>query len=174
MAAFLPSGSDEELDLVLFVLLATHQWSEGSVEEWAEVLIRLFQEAWAHFAKTGPADGQFNKWWNADCAQAKHDYNLHPCHCHCLAFQSACKAAKKAYFAGKLEDMVKYCKPWTGMRWIKDRPIPKVPQIHTQQGHMINELHPMFEVFQHQFQPELKGRVDLSHPFLSVLPTKPT
>ena len=92
---FLPSSSDEELDLVLFVLAATPQWSEGSVEDWATSLISLFDSAWNKFVKQGPADGHFNKWWNTNCAQAKLSYNACPGHHTCLAFQTACKAARK-------------------------------------------------------------------------------
>ena len=68
--------------------------------------------------------------------------------------------------------MVKYHKPWMGTCWIKDRPIPKVPQICSSNGHTINKLQPMFDAFQHQFQPTLDGQADLAHPFLDALPSK--
>ena len=172
-APFLPCSSDEELDLVLFVLAATPQWVDSSVEVQANALIMLFDAAQQKFAKAGPADGHFNKWWNVECAQAKINYNNYPCHHTCLAFQAVCKAAKKAYFAGKLRDMIKHCKLWLGTHWIKDCPIPKVPQICSSLGNTINELHPMFEVFQQQSQPNLDSCINLSLPFLNTLPSKP-
>ena len=171
---YLPSRSDEELDLVLFVLNGTAQWSKGSVEHCASMHIRLFNEAWSCFAKIGPIDGWFNKWWNDDCTQAKFTYNNHPTHHNHVSFQAACKTAKKAYFASKLKDMIKHCKPWLGMWWIKDHPIPKVLQICSVEGQTINELQPMFEAFQQQFQPTLDGQTNLNHPFLDALPSKPS
>ena len=39
---FLPTGSDEELDLVLFVLNATDKWSSSSVNARASTLIHIF------------------------------------------------------------------------------------------------------------------------------------
>ena len=172
-APYLPSGLDEELNVVLFILAASDQWAHGSVNEQARALINLFDVAWVRFAKTGIVDGQFNKWWNTNCALAKACYNEQLCMCTRLAFQVACKAAKKVYFAQKLEDMVKQCKPWLGMHWIKDRPIPKVPQIQTAQGSTINKLQPMFEAFQGQFQPNLASDCDASHAYLQALLAKP-
>ena len=172
MASFLPSSSEEELDLVLFVLAATDQWAHGSVDNRASALISLFDTAWCKFAKIGPSDGQFNKWWNASCSQAKIQYNAQPCMHARLVFQAACKSAKKAYFTLKLEDMVKHCKPWLGTCWIKDWPIARVPQIQTAQGRTINELQPMFDAFQNQFQPPMAVNIDIEHPFLQSLPDK--
>ena len=94
--------------------------------------------------------------------------------CTRIAFQVACKSAKKAYFMYKLEDMVKYRKPWLGTCWIKDWPIPKVPQIQLAQGHTINELQPMFDAFQSQFQPTVVHNINTLHPFLQSLPEKPS
>ena len=155
------------------MLTATPQWAHGSVDECAASLLALFEAGWQKFAKMGPADGQFNKWWNTGCDHAKATYNAYPCMHTRLDFHAACKMAKKAYFAGKLEDMVKHCKPWLGTCWIKDCPIPKVPQLCTAQGNTINELLPMFDAFQHQFQPTAECNIDLSHPFLQSLPEKP-
>ena len=125
--------------------------TSGPMAPLMKALLTVFETGWHKFAKTGPADGCFNKWWNASCAQAKAQFNEHPCMHTKLAFQAACKAAKKTYFVHKLEDMVKHRKPWLGTHWIKDWPIPKVPQIQTTQGHTINELQPMFDAFQSQF-----------------------
>ena len=168
-ASFLPSGSDKELNLVLFVLNNLTRWSIGSVEQCASGLISLFQEAWDYFAKVGPAEGHFNK-----CTHAKLVFNNHPTHHHYIAFHATCKAAKKAYFANKLINMIKQCKPWVGTQWIKDCPIPKVPQIRSTAGNTINKLQLMFEAFQQQFQPALDGQSWLYHPFLETLPSKPT
>ena len=142
------------------------------MDECTSALLALFDNEWRKFAKTGPADGQFNKWWNTSCGQAKAAYNIRPCMCTQVAFHAACKVAKKVYFACKLEDMVKHRKPWLGTHWIKDRPIPKVPQIQMALGHTINELQPMFDAFQSQFQPTVDSNIDVMHPFLHSLPEK--
>ena len=70
-ARFLPSGSDEELDLVLFVLAGSHSWANGSVNHRATALLHLFGTGWDRFAKTGVHGSSFNKWWSRDCSQAK-------------------------------------------------------------------------------------------------------
>ena len=152
------------------MLANSAKWVRGSVDEHATSLLVLFEDGWQKFAKTGPADGQFNKWWNAGCAQTKALYNDCPCMCTWVAFHAACKVAKKVYFACKLEDMVKHHKPWLGTHCIKDQPIPKVPQICTAQHLTIK---PMFDAFQCQFQPSVEHNIDISHPFLQSLPEKP-
>ena len=42
--------------------------------------------------------------------------------------------------------MVKARRPWEASRWIKDRPIPKVPQIRDENNRTINELDPQFNL----------------------------
>ena len=117
---FLPAGSDEQLDLVLFVLNSLPQWANSNVDTHAASLIAIFDSAWDKCAKTGPSGSHFNKCWNNDCAMAKLAYNACPCHRARSTFHKACDLAKKTYFTLKMEDMVKHCKPWTGTQWIKD------------------------------------------------------
>ena len=61
-----------------------------------------------------------------------------------------CKMAKKAYFAKKVEEMVKSRKPWEGTRWIKQQALPKVPQI-MDDGKVLNDLDKMFDKMHDQF-----------------------
>ena len=103
---YLPSGSDEELDMVLFVLAGSHSWAQGSVNARADALLQLFRTGWDTFAKVSNDSSHFNKWWSRDCSQAKSLFNAHPCMCTRLAFQAACRSAKKDYFSAKLNDMV--------------------------------------------------------------------
>ena len=42
------------------------------------------------------------------------------------------------------------------------------------QGHTINELLPMYEAFQAQFQPDMVTDIDMTHPLLQALPSKPS
>ena len=46
--------------------------------------------------------------------------------------------------------MVKSHKPWEGSNWIKQRTLPKVPQIVVD-GQVINNLEQMFEKMHDQF-----------------------
>ena len=46
--------------------------------------------------------------------------------------------------------MVKSNKPWEGTNWIKQRALPKVPQI-TDNGQVLNDLDKMFDKMHEQF-----------------------
>ena len=62
----------------------------------------------------------------------------------CTDFLRQCTTAKKEFFAKKIEEMVKQRKPWEGTSWIKQRAMPKVPQI-THNGKVINDITQMFD-----------------------------
>ena len=83
---FLPSGSDEELNMVLFVLTGSPSWALGSVNDRASALISLFRSGWDRFTKSSPDNSQPNKWWSSECSQAKSLYNAQPCMRTRLAF----------------------------------------------------------------------------------------
>ena len=65
-ARFLPSGSDEELNLILFVLDGAAAWAQGSCNDRATALLQLFNTSWDRFSKSGVQDAKFNKWWTKD------------------------------------------------------------------------------------------------------------
>ena len=69
--------------------------------------------------------------------------------------------------------MIATCWPWEASRWIKDRPLAKVLQIRNPDGSTINELPPLFEVFNQQFnKPNANTAFDFG--WIESLPEKPT
>ena len=112
-------------------------------------MIDSFVDGWACFAKPGSTN--FNRWWNGGCQSTKLAYEESPSHSTHHDFLQQCNLAKKEFFAKKIEEMVKQHKPWEGTNWIKQRVLPKVPQI-VDNGKVLNDLTQMFNKMHTHFQ----------------------
>ena len=66
--------------------------------------------------------------------------------------------------------MVKCCKPWEGTNWIKQRALPKVPQVVVD-GFIINDLDQMFEQMHSQFVQS--AAIPANSAFVDMLPQRP-
>ena len=165
---YIPAGSEEEEHLVFQVFEDMARWMHHDPSERAAQMITSFSEAWDKYSKPGLS--QYNRWWTGQCQHAKQTYNEHPTRTNRRAFLHQCKLAKKAYFAKKIEEMVKSRKPWEGTSWIKQRALPKVPQIAVD-GHVVNSLDQMFAQFHAQFAQT--AAVPVGSEFVNELPQRP-
>ena len=111
-------------------------------------MINSFTEGWTQFAKLARAT--YNRWWNDACSVAKAAYQHQPDTAARRAFLKQCATAKKEFFAKKVEEMVKQRKPWEGTNWIKQRQMPKVPQL-VENGKVLNDISQMFNKMHQQF-----------------------
>ena len=123
-------------------------WTAHDPLEHASQLINSFHNAWDDCAKPGLI--QYNRWWNESCRSAKARYNEVLSQFSRAAFLRQCKLAKKEYFTKKINEMVKSQKSWEGTGWIKQRSLPKVPQI-VANGQVLNDLDQMFDKMHEQF-----------------------
>ena len=145
---YIPTGSDEEECLIFSIFEALKNWTDDNPSTHAQQLIDSFTTAWNRFSKPGVA--QYNCWWNEACQMAKKLYTDTLLHQTQQGFLWQCKLAKKEYFVKKVEDMIKSRKPWEGTGWIKQQPLPKVPQI-VLNGQVLNDLDQMFDKMHEQF-----------------------
>ena len=166
---YIPTGSEEEEHLVFHVFEDLPNRMLPDPTPRAAQMINSFTTAWDKYSKPGLA--QFNQWWNNDCQVAKQAFNNAPSFDNHQEFLRQCKRAKKAYFAKKIEEMVKSQKPWEGTSWIKQRALPKVPQI-SEDGRVITDLEQMFEKFHDQFAQSSATDTDMD--FIESLPQCPT
>ena len=148
LRTYIPSGSEEEEQLVFFIFEQLPRWAEAPALSRAQCMIDSFKEGWARFAKPGRVN--YNRWWNDDCLKMKMEYHAHPTTATRRDFLRQCATAKKEYFAKKVEEMVKQRKPWEGTGWIKQRQMPKVPQI-VDNGRVLNDISHMFDKMHQQF-----------------------
>ena len=145
---YIPEGSEEEEQFIFFLYSKMPSWTASETLLRAQQFIDSCIEAWDRFSKPGLP--YFNCWWNANCQAAKDVYSREGTQRARYAFLAQCKAAKKSYFVQKIEEMVKNRKPWEGTSWIKQRALPKVPQISID-GIVLNDLDHMFDQLHNQF-----------------------
>ena len=168
LQSYIASGSKDEGLLFDAIFHSVHAWSHGDVNTRAQQMINTFQDKWDKYAKPGVQ--HFNRWWNKECRMAKDAY-LHSNSIQTRAtFLQQCQLAKKAFFAKKVEEMVKTRKPWEGTQWIKQHAMPKVPQI-THNGQVLNDLTLMFAKLHEQFV--LSSTMPVASDFINALPTRP-
>ena len=159
---YIPAGSEEGEHFIFFLFEERQFWTAADPAIRAEQFIDSCHNAWDHFSKPGLA--QYNRWWNENCWLAKFEFETSPSNATRNAFLAQCKAAKKAYFAKKVEEMVKIRKPWEGTGWIKQHALPKVPQI-IDNSKVLYDLDQMFEKMHDQFaqsasMPAVSGFID--------------
>ena len=79
--------------------------------------------------------------------------------------------AKKEFFAKKIEEMVKQRKPWEGTNWIKQRAMPKVPQI-MENGKVLSDISQMFDMMHNHFAQS--AATPTTSDFVESLPQRDT
>ena len=165
---YILSGSEEEEDFVFFIFEEMKSWTAADPAVCASQFIASCHQARDQFSKPGLA--QYNCWWNEDCCQAKLQFEASPSWSMRSTFLHQCKLAKKVYFALKIEEMVKSRKLWEGTGWIKQRVLPKVPQI-VDDGQVLNDLDHMFDKMHAQFAQS--ASTPAQSDFIDGLPQRP-
>ena len=167
LRTYIPSGSEEEEQLVFFIFSQLPSWTMPDPVTHAQAMIDAFNDGWSRFSKQGLAS--YNRWWNDSCLRAKLLYQAHPCNDTRRDFLAQCKFAKKEFFAKKIEEMVKQRKPWEGTNWIKQHQMPKVPQI-VHDGRVLNDITQMFDKMHQQFAQS--AALPVASDFVESLPQK--
>ena len=169
---YLKANSDAEGDLILEVLQQTQSWATLPADLSMRTLLAVFQNAWTKFSSVAPIGTKFNHWWNNDCSLHKNKYIMQPTAANRKLFHAACKQVKKDFFAKNVHDMIENNKPWEGTGWIKQRALPKVPQLCNSQNAPITSLDELFSMLHTQFDKASNNlcNLELIHSF----PLKPT
>ena len=166
--SYIAAGSDDEGKLFDEIFNSINSWTLQDVDARTTQMIDAFQSVWNKYAKPGVA--RYNRWWNEECQVAKQAYielNTIDSRAH---FLRQCRLAKKAYFAKKIEEMIKRRKPWEGTGWIKQRAMPKVPQI-VHNGEVLNDIDRMFNTMHNHFA--LSASMPIESDFIDSLPSRP-
>ena len=77
LRTYIPSGSEEEEQLVFHIFRQLPSWTMADPNAHAQAMIDAFNDGWNQFAKPGSAS--YNRWWNDSCLMMKLLYQARPC-----------------------------------------------------------------------------------------------
>ena len=138
--------SDEEKDFIKAItdgtlaLDTSNITSKENLEEVAQRLAGIFNEAWHSQAKKKRITKHSKEWWNHECTESLNKYRNTGDIEHWREFKSSTRSAKKEFFNNKIYEIASSNKrPWDLMNWVKKKNLPTIESI-LYEGQLCNTL----------------------------------